>query len=127
MKNLVLLSAMLAFTQAASATQILSYYPKVKDGKITATIYSGFMENGFSRAPNTCYLGAAQGVCALIKIAQQEADRRYSSGNHGTFTVLECRQENSVIKLTYDRISDYPQDATDKNIKLDIKACSDQD
>lgn len=127
MKKVILVTALLAFAQVASATQILSYYPKVSDdGKITASIYSGFMEDGFSRAPNTCYLGSVKGVCALIKTAQLAADRRYSAGDHGTFTILECRVEKSVVKLTYDRISDYPQDASDKNIKLDIKACSDQ-
>ncbi len=127
MKNLIFVTAFLAFAQVASATQILSYYPKIKDGKITASIYSGFMEDGFSRAPNICYLGSVKGVCALIKTAQKAADDRYSSGDHGTFTILECRAERALIKLTYDRISDYPQDASDKNIKLDIKACSDQD
>lgn len=127
MKKIIFVTALLAFAQVAAATQILSYYPKIKDGNITATIYSGFMEDGFSRAPNTCYLGSAKGVCALIKTAQIAADRRYSSGDHGTFTILECRVEGTVVKLTYDRISDYPQDASDKNIKLDIKACSDQD
>ena len=126
MKKLIFISAILAFSQVAVATQILSYYPKNKDGKITASIYSGFMEDGFSRAPNTCYLGSASGVCALLKIAQQEADRRYSSGDHGTFTILSCKVEGSVVKLNYDRVSDYPQDADDKNIKLDIQACSDQ-
>lgn len=127
MKKVIFTVSLLAFAQVASATQILSYYPKVKDDKVTASIYSGFMEDGFSRAPNTCYLGAAKGVCALIKIAQQQADRRYSSGDHGTFTITECRVDSAVVKLSYDRISDYPQDASDKNIKLDIKACSDQD
>ena len=127
MKKLILLTVMLAFTQTALATQILSYYPKVKDGKITASIYSGFMENGFSRAPNICYLGSVNGVCALIKTAQAEADRRYSDGDHGTFTILNCQADGAVVKLAYDRVSDYPQDKTDKNIQLDIKACSDQD
>lgn len=127
MKKFIFAAAVLAFTQVATATQILSYYPKVNGDKVTAAIYSGFMEDGFTRAPNTCYLGSVKGVCALIKTAQLAADRRYASGDHGTFTILECRTEGSVAKLTYDRISDYPQDATDKNIKLDIKACSDQD
>ena len=126
MNKAFLVTAFLAFAQVASATQILSYYPKIKDGNITASIYSGFMEDGFSRAPNICYLGSVKGVCALIKTAQIAADRRYSSGDHGTFTILECRVEGSVVKLTYDRVSDYPQNASDKNIKLDIKACSDQ-
>lgn len=126
MNKAFLVTAFLAFAQVASATQILSYYPKIKDGNITASIYSGFMEDGFSRAPNICYLGSVKGVCALIKTAQIAADRRYSSGDHGTFTILECRVEGSVAKLTYDRVSDYPQNASDKNIKLDIKACSDQ-
>ena len=126
MKISILISAILAFTQVASATQVLSYYPQSKDGKITARIYTGFMEDGFSRAPNTCYLGSANGVCAIIKTAQQEADRRYSSGDHGTFTILSCKVEGTIVKLNYDRVSDYPQDSGDKNIKLDIKACSDQ-
>lgn len=126
MKNSILISAILAFTHVASATQILSYYPIAKAGKITARIYTGFMEDGFSRAPNTCYLGSANGVCALIKTAQQEADRRYSSGDHGTFTILSCKAEGTTVKLIYDRVSDYPQDSSDKNIRLDIKACSDQ-
>lgn len=127
MKNLTIVTALIAFTQGATATQILSYYPKIKAGKMSAAIYTGFMEDGFSRAPNTCFLGSSKGVCVLVKAAQAEADRRYSAGDHGTFTVLECRVEGQVVKLTYDRVSDYPQDATDKNIKLDIKACSEQD
>ncbi len=126
MKKFIFVTALSAFAQLASATQILSYYPKIKDGNITVAIFSGFMEDGFSRAPNTCYLGSAKGVCALIKTAQKAADDRYASGDHGTFTIIECRAERALIKLTYDRISDYPQDASDKNIKLDIKACSDQ-
>lgn len=127
MKKITLISAMLAFTQAAAATQVLSYYPEtLSNGKIVANIYSGFLEDGFSRAPNICYMGSAKGVCAIIKEAQAEADRRYSSGDHGTFTIKSCVVEGQSVKLNYDRVNDYALDADDLDIKLDIKACSDQ-
>lgn len=127
MKKITLISVVLAFTQAATATQILSYYPEtLANGKIVANIYSGFLEDGFSRAPNICYMGSAKGVCAIIKEAQAEADRRYSSGDHGTFTIKSCAVEGQSVKLNYDRVNDYALDTDDLNIKLDIKACSDQ-
>lgn len=127
MKKITLILAMSAFTQAATATQILSYYPEtLSNGKIIANIYSGFLEDGFSRAPNICYMGSVKGVCALIKEAQAEADRRYSSGDHGTFTIKSCTVEGDSVKLNYDRVNDYALDADDLDIKLDIKACSEQ-
>lgn len=127
MKKITLISAVLTFTQVASATQILSYYPEtLPNGKIVANIYNGFLEDGFTRAPNICYLGSPKGVCTLVKMAQAEADRRYSSGDHGTFTIKSCVVEDSVVKLNYDRVNDYALDADDLDIKLDIKTCSDQ-
>lgn len=128
MKKISLISVMLAFTQAATATQILSYFPEtLSNGKIVANIYNGFLEDGFSRAPNICYMGSAKGVCALVKEAQAEADRRYSSGDHGTFTIKSCTVEGHSVKLNYDRVNDYALDADDLDIKLDINACSAQD
>ena len=127
MKKIALISALMVFGQLASATQILSYYPeKDANGKDVTNIYSGFLENGFTRAPNNCYLGSVKGVCAIIKQAQAEADRRYSSGDHGTFTVKSCVVEGEIAKLNYDRVTDYPLDADDVDIKLEIKACSNQ-
>lgn len=128
MKKITLISAIMAFTQVATATQILSYYPAtLSSGKIVANIYGGFLEDGFSRAPNICYMGSVKGVCTLIKEAQAEADRRYSSGDHGTFTIKSCTVEGRTVKLNYDRVNDYTLDADDLDIKLDINACSDQD
>lgn len=127
MKKIALIATVLAFTQMASATQILSYYPEaLPNGKIVANIYPGFLEDGFTRAPNICFMGSAKGVCALIKAAQAEADRRYSAGDHGTFTIKSCVIEGNVVKLNYDRVNDYALDADDLDIKLDIKTCSDQ-
>lgn len=127
MKKIALISAFVTFAQVASATQILSYYPATNAaGKSVTNIYSGFMEDGFSRAPGLCYLGSVKGVCALIKEAQIEADRRYSSGDHGTFTIKSCVVVGQTVKLNYDRVTDYTLDADDIDIKLDIKACSDQ-
>lgn len=128
MKKIALISAVLAFTQVVSATQILSYYPEtLPSGKIVANIYNGFLEDGFTRAPNICYMGSAKGVCALVKAEQAEADRRYSSGDHGTFTIKSCVVEGRIVKLNYDRVNDYALDADDLDIKLDIKTCSEQD
>ena len=127
MKKIALISVVMAFTQLATATQILSYYPEtLANGKIVANIYNGFLEDGFSRAPNICFMGSAKGVCALIKAAQAEADRRYSSGDHGTFTIKSCVVDGRTVKLHYDRVNDYTLDADDLDIKLDLKACSDQ-
>lgn len=128
MKKIALFSILFAFAQAASATQILSYYTSQKaDGKIAVNIYQGFMEDGFTRAEGVCYMGSVQGVCGLIKKAQTQADDRYSNGDHGTFTIKSCKVEGNIAKLNYDRVNDYTLDPSDVDIKLDIKSCSDQD
>lgn len=127
MKKIALITAFLACAQFASATQILSYYPATTaSGKAIANIYTGFLEDGFTRAPNICYLGSVSGVCALIKKAQAEADRRYANGDHGTFTIKSCTVAGQVAKLNYDRVNDYTLGSDDLDIKLDIKSCSEQ-
>lgn len=127
MKSAAIISLLMLIAQAASATQILSYYPATQaNGKIVANIYPGFLEDGFTRAPNICFMGSVKGVCALVKQAQAEADRRYAAGDHGTFTVKSCVIVGNTVKLNYDRVNDYSTDSDDLNIYLDIKACSDQ-
>lgn len=122
MKKIALLSALLAFSQAASASQILSsYLTKKSDGTYSVSIFSGFSENGFTRADQTCYLGSALGVCSLIAQDQGSADIQYSQGGHGTFSVKSCSIERNTVKLSYDRINDY--DGTTE-IQIDINHCS---
>ncbi|AZZ37526.1 hypothetical protein CIK05_12215 [Bdellovibrio sp. qaytius] len=125
MIKIALFSALIAFTQIASASQILSTIIwQHKDGTSTTSVYNGFTEDGFNVANNTCYIESARGVCALIAQAQATVDAEYSgNGAHGTFEVKSCKVEGDTVKLNYDRINDYDHQQH-VNISLDIKPCA---
>lgn len=126
MKKIVLFSAFIALSQAASASQIISTYIwNYADGSTKTSTYSGFSEDGFNLANKTCYIESALGVCALIDEAQGALDKEYGQGGHGRFEVKSCTIEGDVVKLNYDRINDYDQKPA--NFDLDIKPCSTKD
>ncbi len=125
MKKFILFSALIAFTQAASASQIISTWIwKQADGTTQTQTYSGFSEDGFNLATKTCYLESALGVCALIEEARGAQDHEYGSGGHGTFEVKSCSIEGKTVKLSYDRINDYDGRY---GMELDINPCSDKE
>lgn len=124
MKKIALFSALIVFGQIASASQILSTYTfQNKDGTTYQRVYSGFSEDGFNRAQETCFLESSLGVCPLIDQAQVAADMQYGQGGHGTFEVKSCVAEKDVVKLSYVRINDYDGKS---NIELEIKRCTEK-
>lgn len=122
MKKIALFSAFIAFSQIASASQILSTYIwQNADGTTTTSVASGFSEDGFGLAAKTCYVESALGVCALVAQAEGAANEQYSDGGHGTFEVKSCTVQGKVVRLAYDRINDYDGRSS---VELDFKPCS---
>lgn len=121
MKNIAIFSALIVFGQIASASQIISTYTfQNKDGSTYDRVYSGFTEDGFSRAQKTCFIESSLGVCPLIDQAQGAADMQYGQGGHGTFEVKSCVASRDSVKASYDRINDYDGKSS---IELEIKRC----
>lgn len=124
MKKIALFSAFIAFTQVASASQIISTYIwQNADGTTRESVYSGFSEDGFNLANKTCFLESSLGVCPLIDQAQGAADMSYGQGGHGTFEVKSCVASRDSVKLSYDRINDYDGRSS---MELEIKRCTEK-
>jgi hypothetical protein len=124
MKKIALFSAVIVFAQLASASQIIStrIYQN-QDGSKYTSVTSGFSEDGFGLADETCFLESSLGVCPLIDQAQGYADEQYGNGGHGTFNVKSCIAEKDVVKVSYTRINDYDGEI---DVLLNIKRCTEK-
>lgn len=124
MKKIALFIAVIAAAQFVSASQIISQQTyQNEDGSKSVEVTSGFSENGFGVAEKTCFVGSSSDVCSLIAQAQAEVNERYSSGDHGTFTVNSCITEKEVVKVSYTRSNDWNDD---EEVQLDIERCSER-